>query len=307
LLDALVEARFDRKAMGALGEADARRADALVAMFGLMEDYPVDDAEDALVHATLARIDRHEAERSARLKFDARQDAAAGPSGGARGRRMRIPDLITVAAIILIAVSVFWPMLTSARQRATDQACANNLRLLGYGFSNYAADNNGAMPIAMAGLPGFSQSGGGGWDKNVRHTLNLEPLVQGGYCEVGHFNCPGHHHSGGGVATGPSYSYRWHVPGAPIGWGTQPHVTVVLGDLNPMIDAARSGMVIPPLSMSPNHGGRGQNVLVSDGATMWLTQPIVGPRNDNIWLPNGTDQLRRGLRPDDPMDVFLAH
>ena len=65
------------------------------------------------------------------------------------------------------------------------------------------------------------------------------------------------------------------------------------------------GRVLPPLSISVNHNGRGQNVLVSDGATMWLEQPIVG-RNDNIWLPSGAIQLRGGEAVADDADVFLT-
>jgi hypothetical protein len=182
--------------------------------------------------------------------------------------------------------------LTAMRNQSIDRSCEQNLRNLGYAFSQYAADNNGAVPLAMAGPMGA-------WD-TVKNVMNLQPLVQGHYCEVGHLNCPGHENH-----AGPSYSYRWFVPGSHVTWGTQ-RSSVILGDLNPVVDAARSGKMLPPLSMSTNHGGRGQGVLVSDGATLWLEKPVVG-RDDNIWLPAGTNQLRTGAQPQDPSDTFLTH
>ena len=287
-LESLAAAGFDERAAQATGNTDAQRLRAMAALLGLMKDYPVEDAEEALQHVTLARIDRHEQDVAARMNFDNRQDAAAAE----RRWRIRVPDFITVAAVLLIAFSVFWPVLTSMRNRSIDMACANNLRYMGMAFGTYAADYNGQLPVAVAGPMGT-------WD-TVKNVLNLQPLVQGNYCDAGHLNCPGHDHAG------TSYSYRWVVPGASMKWGNTPRVSVILGDLNPIIDAARSGRVVPPLSMSINHAGRGQNVLADDGATLWLQQPIVAG-GDNIWLPNGSLQLHSGEQPSDPMDVFLAH
>jgi hypothetical protein len=89
-------------------------------------------------------------------------------------------------------------------------------------------------------------------------------------------------------------------------------VTVILGDLNPLVDAARNGWEAPPLSMSINHGGRGQNVLATDGSIIWLEQPLIGAtgaggRGDNIWMPDTAPSLRPGAAPDDDTDVFLVH
>jgi hypothetical protein len=294
LLDALIDAGFDRTAVGQLNNADSRRMDALVKMLGLMRDYPVEDAEDALIDATLARINRVERDRVERMRIENQRQA--GARGAWEGRRFRVPDFITVAAVLLIAVSVMWPVLSQIHKTKIDRACADNMRQLGYAFGNYAADYNEALPMAAAGFAS--------WD-HVSNALNLNKLVEGGYCDREHLNCPGHDELDH-LRAGPSYSYRWFVPGAPIRWGTSPRMTVVMGDLNPVIDAARSGIYVPPLTMSPNHAGRGQFVLLTDASTMWLDRPIVGS-NDNIWLPSGATQLRLGFRPEDPFDVFLAH
>jgi hypothetical protein len=295
VLDAMMQVGFEpRRLSEALDHVcaqDQQRAVALTRLLGVMTDYPVDDVEPALLHATLARIDRYEDQRVARFKYDAQTEIAAGAEAGPR--RIRIPDFISVAAVLLIVAGVMWPMLESVRQRSAEQSCANNLRRLGYAFDQYSSANGGALPM-MAGPAGA-------WD-TVRNALNLKPLIDQGYCEAGHLNCPGHH-ANGADAGEPSYSYRLFTPRGAMRWNTG-RVTLILGDLNPLIDAARSGWSAPPLSVSVNHGGRGQNVLATDGQTIWLTEPRIS--GDNIWLPENIDMLRPGASPRDDLDVFLV-
>src|SRR5204863_9994414 len=112
-------------------QADQKRAAAVSNLLGLMRDYPVEDCEPALIDATLARIDRYEDQQAARLNFDVQQDQPKGLFGG-RGRRIRMPDFITVAAVILIAVGVGWPVLNNVRQKSMEMACSNNMRQVGY-------------------------------------------------------------------------------------------------------------------------------------------------------------------------------
>ncbi len=287
LLDQLVEANFDPQAMEPLTPAERRRVSALVSLLGLLSDYPVDDADDTLVYATLARIDRREEERTARMTL--------GPetSGIRRSRRIHIPDFITVAAVMLIAASVLWPLMSHARRASIDEGCNNNLRALGYAFSTYAADYDGAVPVAMM-MAGSHLS----WD-TFRNVLNLAPLIDKDYCEQGHLDCPGNdiHHL-------TSYSYQWQLPSFRLTWDANPTM-VVLGDRNPVIDAARRGTIVAPLTVSLNHSERGQNVLFSDGSTPWIEKPVVG--RDNIWLPEGANSLRKGQNPKNANDVFLAH
>ena len=289
VLDALVDAGFDPEVLEAPTPAVRDRAAAASSLFELLEDYPVDDADDTLIHATLARIDRLEVGRAARMKFD--NEAANGETGPRR--RVRLPDFISVAAVILIGASVVWPLTSHLRQQSIDKGCNSNLQQIALGFSQYALDNNGAMPTARTGL--FSA-----WTPDTHNVINLNPLLQKGYCQQGHLNCPGSE----GLLSG-SYSYQFQVKKHQARWSTGP-ITVVLGDRNPIIDAVRRGQVIAARTVSINHGGRGQFVLSSDGRTAWLPLPIVGT-DDNIWLPGGVIFLRAGDRPTDPADVFLAH
>jgi hypothetical protein len=289
LLDALIECNFDREALEALTPDEQRRVDSLVSLFELLEDYPVEDADESLVHATLARVDRYEEQRASRMVFS---EAAESEDLPAR-RRFRMPDFISIAAVILIGASVVWPLTTHLHRRSIDTGCANNMRRMALAFDQYNSDFDGAVPIVQAGM--FSN-----WNLTRHNAVNLNPLLQGGYCDRGHLSCPGRKEY-----YGESYSYVWQVPDHRQGWGVG-RVTLMLGDRNPLIDAARSGQWMPALTISLNHGGRGQNVLTTDGATLWFVQPVFG-RNDNIWLPSGVAFLQGEIVPTDPADVFLAH
>ena len=295
IVDTLVDAGFDADAIESPSADDRRRANAVTSLFELLEDYPVEDGDDTLVHATLARIDRHENDRSARMTF-----ASSTTEGGPR-RRLRLPDFISVAAVILIGASVVWPVATHMRQRSIDMRCDSHLRIVGQALGHYVGDWGGAMPTVRTGL--FET-----WMPGAKNAINLNPLLDYDYCDASHLHCPGHE-----GMLGDSYSYQFQTAGRRPSWGAV-RVTVLLGDRNPIIDAVVTGRFIQALSASINHGGRGQNVLSSDGSTQWLVQPVVGTR-DNIWLPDRVDlpggirvtTLRPGDKLTDPADVFLAH
>ena len=286
LLDALVECDFDPRALEALTPQDQRRADVLMSLFELLEDYPVEDADETLVHATLARIDRTEDKRRTRMRLDASDDAPR--------RHIRMPDFISVAAVILIGTAIAWPVTSHLRQRSIDSGCANNLRRMALAFGQYSKNYGGAMPVHQAGL--FPR-----WTASSHNTINLDPLLEGGYCDPGHLSCPGHRGTTGG------YSYQWVVPGHQPRWGVvKNNGSLVLGDRNPLIDAARAGRWVDAMTISLSHNGRGQNVLMMDGGTLWLEQPVIGA-NDYIWLPRGIFVLRGKVEPKDPHDTFLTH
>ena len=175
LLDALIEADFNPEAMELHSEEERQRVEMLLGIFKTMEDYPVEDASETLLHATLARIDRHEANQGERLKFSS---SSLEEAPRRRFSRIRLPDFISVAAMLLIAVSVAWPLMSAVKRQRVDSGCANNLRQVGYAFDQYARDYEGALPVATAGL-------GGPWYQ-VKNMANLDPLVDLGYCEQGH-------------------------------------------------------------------------------------------------------------------------
>lgn len=288
VLDELAAAGFDPAALDGLAPADRERGERLLGMFGLLEQYTVEPADDVLVDATLARIDQAERRQQDRMRLE--------PAGDVMPRRrLPLPDIVTAASIALIAASVIWPTVTHLKKRSIDLQCQNNLRQLGDAFAMYARSHDGSPPVMTAGLS---------WD-SYSHTDNLQPLVDGGYCDAGCLNCPGHHHPAGhdGAVLPCSYSYQWQVPKSLEAAGED---VVLLGDLNPLVQAARSGGVAPAFSLSVSHGGRGQFVLLNGGATLWLETPLFRT-GDNIWLPHGEQSLRAGTRTEDARDSFLVH
>jgi hypothetical protein len=287
VLDMLVERGFDASALPPMSPERRLRVQAVQSVFGLLSDYPVEDADDLLVDATMARIARSDRSHRPIPIGSARMDSAS-----VERRRWRIPDLVSIAAIVLILASIAIPVLSNVRRQMVDEGCATNMRTIAQAFTQYASDYEGRMPVARAGF-------GHGWD-SFSNSLNLKPLVDHGYCDQGHMDCPGNHEHGG-----PSYSYQFQAPKLTYIWGVT-NLGVVFADRNPLIDAARALKVPPPpMSMSINHGGRGQNTLQGDGAVIFLVQPAY--RRDNIWLPEGKSTLSEGDEPASDQDIFLVH
>lgn len=283
ILDQLVESGFDPAAFENLGSEDQERVNAITGLFRLLDDYPVEDCDESLVDATISRVHRSDDARSVVARLE------SAPS--ANRWRIRVPDVITVAAVVLVAASIAIPIMGMVRQRAIDAGCVSNLRAVGIGFANYARDYDGYVPMAIAGF---------GLPVDAPSWVDPSPLAQYGYCEQGNANCPGHPDQGG-------YSRQINAPGDRFAWFTGP-TEPVMGDRNPVIDAHMSAGVIDPFANSRGHGGRGQNILMKDGATHWLEKPVLESRDrvpDNIWLIRGTTRFEPGAVPDSN-DVFLA-
>jgi hypothetical protein len=116
LLDELLESGFDPGVLERMEPEARERGERLIHMLGLLHDYPVEDGDDTLVHATLARIDRFERDRVDRMRIE--EDGDAGSS--ARRHRFRLPDLVSAAAILLIAIGLLWPAIDYYRQPTVD-------------------------------------------------------------------------------------------------------------------------------------------------------------------------------------------
>lgn len=297
------------------------RATKWLALLGVIEqsstNIPIDSrAKASLIDATLGRV-QHEIDRAA-----AARRIAIEPSYDERFRvGFRLRDLVSVAAMGLIAFGVFLPMANAFRQQARLQACESTLANAGVGFAMYANDNHGRMPTAAAGF------GAAPWWNVGRpgqsHSANLFTLVRNGYATMDDLACPGNAEAPRGVdPTGMtdwaspahvSYSYQL-PPHESIGWDS-PIRVVVLADKSPIIDRARRGEVFDPEARSLNHRGAGQQLLLNDGSVVFIVRPVVryGVYEDNIWLPRSMEnaQTRRITlhgteRPDAQDDAFVA-
>lgn len=307
LLDRLFADGFDPASLPerleGLSDADRRRATRLSALLARLDDYPEETASspdsagvdaDTLVAATLARVALADTAREERMRIDPERVAP---------RRFRMPDLVAVASVAILAISVLVPLLNWARGNALEARCANNLRLVSAGIAQYVGDHR-AMPMAASIVPSQLTD----WT-TLRHSDNLKTLAQGHYCGVACLNCPGD--TGGGC-----YAYR--VPTDRVD-RVQPDLrprAIVVADRNPLVELRRRGDLIARVTLnSACHEGRGQNVLRADGTVAFLAAPFVEvdaavsqrADRDNIWLPFGNAADALDGPPSRVVDTFLLH
>ena len=300
ILDRLVEAGFDVDACGFSAD-DRVRAERLTGYLGLLDAYPIDAmdeaAADGLLDATMARIDQDEAERAGRMRLDPERGTGVG------GRRFRFPDLVAVASIAILAAVVLVPIANWRNARALDTRCENNMRMIAEGIDVYTRTFDGAMPMTASLLPDVA-----GW-LGYRNADNLHPLKAGHYCPEGCLCCPGDHDPNG------CYAYQVTLGERRPAWQNGPRVAVV-GDRNPLVDLKRNGQTVASVALnSASHGGRGQNILSSDGSILFANSPYLPVGSDpaaaggldNIWLPFGDRPDALTQRPGSGVDAFLLH
>ncbi|UCD74738.1 MAG: hypothetical protein JSV91_13240 [Phycisphaerales bacterium] len=263
LLDALVEVGFETEALEGITPAARRRAEALVKLIGLMDDYPVEDADETLIHATMANIDRCEAQRAARMTLDPQEQQAV------RARRLvplRVPNFVSVAAVILIGASIVWPILSNLQKENAALRSQSNLAYVSRAMDSYADAHDRRVPIAKAGLY-----------NTVTDTLNLTPLLEENYCRL----------------KAPDGS----VVQAPPGLFSRSNLVLLLDGRNPIVEAIREGRLDTPLRINLTQGGMQPEMLTPDGAILWLRQPI--PRPDATrWRSGGVQWLKDDIRPE---------
>ena len=240
---------------------------------------------------------------------------------GDRRRGFRLADIGSIAAMLLIGVAIFWPVLGGLRASAEQRACSQNLHNAGVGFGMHASDRAGRLPMHSASLLRVAPGAASWWDVGTperSHSANLYQLVGGGFTSLEDLSCPGNKNatvvaSPGGQdwrsAAEVSYSYQL------FGGRREPRlsdlrVTILLTDKSPVVDRARRGERVYAEERSHNHGGAGQHVLFADGSVGWLTRPVT-ESGDNLWLPaalSGAEGIRlNGTElPVEPGDVFVG-
>jgi hypothetical protein len=299
VLDYLVEHGFEPAALDGLSSADRPRGQRLLDQLAILDAYPDPDVsetadDETLVAATMARIERADDERAARMKLAPLDERGSG-------RRFRLGDLIAVASVAILAVTVIVPLSSARRSQAIEARCADNLRLVSQGLVSYGIDHQ-AMPMAASLLPDLSTWVG------YRNGDNLRHLAARQYCGPTCLACPGDAES--------DSCYALEVPTADSFRRLQSGPRhVLVGDRNPLVDLERHGQKVGSVALNAaSHEGRGQNLLFSDGAVEFTTSPFMpalaaeGSGPDNIWLPFG-DRLDALRSPPGriPADTFLLH
>jgi hypothetical protein len=292
-VDALIEAEFDLERVPAAIRPRAAAAAKLFERLDALPDAAEESDLDALVDATLLRIDREEELRESSLQIETRAIAR---------QRLRISDFVGIAAVLLLAVSIAVPLSNHVRTTRGIEACGNGQRNFGGAMEAFARDHDGLMPFNASLLPDF----GGLFptDGDYRHADHFKQLVDGGYCDdAACMGCPNH------PAAGGMWSYRVPADAADRRLDLSPR-RVIVGDRNPVIELVLRGRRVRLEMCSPEHDDRGQNLLHSDLSTEFARQATVTSRDgrpDNIWLPpDGQAAIGRPVSGSTD-DIFLLN
>ena len=297
VLDALVEnGGLNSEDIEALEGDDRERGKKIAGLLSLLDDYPVEDASDELVNATLARVNRAEDARTERLNLQATRELNEQLSG----KRWRFPDLFATAAMLLLAVGVIWPVVNHARQSRMIALDHDNLRESHEGIASYSSGNNGMTPMqSVAGLLpdpfDWMGSHAGLHNQKVREAC-------GDRLQSNDF-----HNPGGSLESQP-YSFQVWQPGQDLLNAEQP----IASNTNPL--PAMSSNTIPMREQDArtntlDHDGLGQNVLFGDGRVQMME--ISEINGDRIWDPGSSAQgqiiaILRG-EIDGDVSIFLIH
>lgn len=307
-VDELVASGFD---VASVSDDVRPRAERVNNLLGLLEHLPAEDAGDLLVERTLQQI------REVRQTERAQHDTAAAVEPN--GFNIRWNDLLAVAAMVLITMSIAMPMFSHNRANARKVACEANLAMAGVGFSKYAADHQNEMP-AVKSRPGdtwwnvntFDQEGYA--KSNSAHAF---VLIRGGYVDPAALNCPENKHAPIKItikmrdwptAQAISFSYQNQFTNRRPKW-EGPQTIAVLADKNPLFvssDHASPNRSTDDLT-SPNHSRLGgQNALLSNGSVRFIRIPVLD-NGDNIYhAGQGKPQYTGTESPADESDTFLV-
>lgn len=239
-------------------------------------------------------------------------------------------EVFTAAAAIILFIGVLLPTLGAARQRHYRMRCQNSLAGIHEGLVNYVADHDGLLPaVAMKpGSPWWKVGDQG--PENVSNTRRGWVLVQNGYVQASSFTCAGRR-----VPRKPDFanlnvagrndfpdrlyihfSIRIQCPSADAPCLDQKRV--LMADMNPLselLPSDHSGPLTIELckelmsANSRNHGGHGQNLLISDGSVEYARRRQSRISDDDIYTLQAMScgsQVRGTELPACEKDTFLA-
>ncbi|MCC5828773.1 MAG: hypothetical protein JJU36_04940 [Phycisphaeraceae bacterium] len=280
---------------------DGQRLKAAEAWLGLIETLPVEEPSDELIERTLAGV-----ERQRQVEWVVGQ-IQPGPDASESGIAFRWNELIGVAAVLLISLSLVWPLLSQARQDARRIACSSHLAAAGVGLSRYAMDFAGLLPRHQAEPGDQWAKVGSGPDREGRVRSNSANLVLG--IQTAHLfadvlACPGNPFAMRSLPEDAwdypnlgsiSYSYQSQFTPEPQRLEDRPR-TIVLADKNPLLGFGQGQVVVflrdrGIQSATAMHNWVGQNALHADGRVNWMREPVT-ESGDNIWLPEGREEFR---------------
>ncbi len=283
-VDALLASGFEVSGVPRALRARAERASGLLSLLDQSVGQAGESPSADLVERTLSYVQSNAESEASRMRLDR-------PARGG-GWQMRMRDLVAIAAVLVIGTTVLWPMLSSVGAYAQRTHCAGSLATAGLGFGQYVGDYSDGWPMASS-----SQAGGYWWNvgsASESNSANIYTMVRTGYTDGGldPLACGGNADAVyGDVPAGrmdwsrlEEVSYSSQNLFASVRPSATDPTVAVLSDRSPVVLLSFRHRAVNPYLNSPNHGGRGQNVLLGDGSVEWRTSP-VDRNGDNLWLP----------------------
>ena len=217
----------------------------------------------------------------------------------------RFVDIAVALAVCLAGAGLIFPLLNISRSNARVAACANNLREIGLATTHYSEHQNGFFPrVAETG----SLAAGG---------IYAPTLVAAGYVTDPHvFICPG---------SALANNAAWRIPTVAELEASRGDELVQLqrrmgGSYGYALGYREGGVYRPTrnlyresfalvadspaddCSSSPNHSGRGHNVLLEDGHIVFLTSNHLDGSTDDIFT-NDDGKAAAGCHVNDAVVV----
>lgn len=303
VLDALIEVDFDPSALPA---ADRARGEKLAEVMGLLDHLPAPSPGDLLAERTIAAVTQ------ARYRG---QDEDFGSAGGWKPP-VRLGDLIAVAAVLIVAISIAIPSLDHSRANHHKAVSQANMAGAFSALTQYASAYDDHLPQVQ------HQPGSQWWHYNqvdadgnaLSNSMNQFVLLRTGHAQPKVLISPTNRYAPVRInvvtkrdwanAREQSYSMQNLFVAKPVKL-EQSNTAALMGDKNPLIGDGRFNTDLTPDANSANHGDLGgQNVLLRDGQVIWLTTPYLN--GDNIWTNGDNRVLEGNERPVDDNDSFLA-
>ena len=293
---------------------------------------PLDSIEpepcpDNLVEDTVRRLTN--LARSGQLQLEqllATEQSRAVPT---RNRQwLKFVKVAAAAALILIAVGIWFAPLQFARAKYQQHQCRGQFDRIFQGISQYIDDHDGKMPeVARAeGAPWWKVAYPG--KENHSNTRCVWLLVKGDYVKPVNFVCPGRRRASalqfaklevGKYNDFPArqyitYSFQIRYRKA----GNKVICRTIMADLNPLSerlpkDYSRSLKLRIDEALlnlnSINHNRRGQNVLFADGSAKFIKVRRIGIAEDDIYTLQDMScgcEVKGCETPSCEDDAFLA-
>jgi len=301
VLDALLSLRRQGLTHGPMPAGSRERAEKLNNLLGLLARPSDEPVPKGLVGRTMQAV---QADRAKHRRLSIMSDRSSlGETG--RGGFGGLRQVGTIAALVLMSLSVLLPVLSKSRNDAQVAQCKANLAGLGTDLKQFADDNDQQINFLQTFF-GSTQVDG---TPIPPSEMNVFALFDEHLVDQSELVCPS--------AADPDVAYyngQNPVAGGPVRLFAQ--ARPVFADTNPLYRLTGQGLVrkadTPDLAQSSNHEGAGQNVLISDGSVQWFIRPTFGTHRDagdeadNIWLMR---QTAGDVLPDqdkDQPDVFLT-